>query len=764
MDQQEANALQFLREHLEEERRARGQDAEASNSEIPVTEVVTRMNSSVKYALAENHILRHGVAVHCITKASELTVLKESLVDFDNLKAHGFDLWEDVLEQGWENFFTRLHGPVYENLVKDFWRQAECDDHYVVSHVLGKKIVITEKSIALLLNLPHKVGIRAPLSSSLKPNKSKMLHSTIFAENPEGKSISNIHTLFPRCRIWYSIIMRCIHPRPLNNSPDYINLYQGCLVYSVIKHQKICLPYVLFPYLKDCIQKSRTTADPTKPPKISYIPFGRLISDLLTENGLVDDLRKTKYVDDLKESVGDEFNAKNLKNIQLIEEVVHPPREENSEDIIKKRFTVDGYPLFTKLDSPEVVALYVFELQRAGVDTSAFRFEDLPDAPPEVSHRAATKRTSSRISSKEPAAKRSRTVKEEKKKKSVARKIHYSSTVKGNSGTPSPVISSSELRNAIANAILPTSVSPTSITPTFHVQTSKPTSSEPQSSEPPKPQHSESQTSKVDIPIFHNDITPDMFAPRSTQLPTIILPPPNSTQIQTPISSAPIQTETIPITTTTTQPENLIYLDASDSEATISNPLQTKISNPLPTQTDSGETLSNVSSIKSAEFIFSEPPPDPETPPTHTLPTSQNTPTSNPPTSENIVSEVLVTVISSAPSLAIIPYTHSLEIAQPSQTLNLLDCITNFTYAARKKASDLMESPSSNPNMAKTEWELYKAWLASECDHLKIIAENQADSCVKSVREAWLAKQKEAEEREHAIWLKYQEEVCEQEM
>src|ERR1044072_9259523 len=39
MDQQEANALQFLSAHLEEERRAKGQVAEGSSSEIPVTEV-----------------------------------------------------------------------------------------------------------------------------------------------------------------------------------------------------------------------------------------------------------------------------------------------------------------------------------------------------------------------------------------------------------------------------------------------------------------------------------------------------------------------------------------------------------------------------------------------------------------------------------------------------------------------------------------------------------------------------------------------------
>src|ERR1044072_55424 len=250
-----------------------------------------------------------------------------------------------------------------------------------------------------------------------------------------------------------------------------------------------------------------------------------------------------------------------------------------------------------------MVACYVYDLQMAGVNTSAFRFEDLPDAHPDFYPGKAPKRTSSRISAKEPAAKKSRTVKDEKKKKPVTRKTYSSVSAKGISGTPSSVISSSELRSAIATAILPASVTPSSIIPNLVVHTSKPS----QSSEPPKTQLSESQTSKVDIPIFHHDMTPDMFAPPSTQIPTIILPPPNSTQILTPISSSPIQTEIAPITTTTTQPENLMYLDASDSKATISNTLQTKIPNPLPTQTNSGETLSNVSSIKSAEFTFTEP-------------------------------------------------------------------------------------------------------------------------------------------------------------
>ena len=73
---------------------------------------------------------------------------------------NGFDLHKEVRYQGWEKFFTRLNGPVYEALVKEFWKQAECDHYHVVSHVLGKRIIITEKTIGQLIGLNHREGIR----------------------------------------------------------------------------------------------------------------------------------------------------------------------------------------------------------------------------------------------------------------------------------------------------------------------------------------------------------------------------------------------------------------------------------------------------------------------------------------------------------------------------------------------------------------------------------------------------------------------------
>lgn len=63
-------------------------------------------------------------------------------MDFDNLKENGMDLTPELKNQGWLTYFNRLYGPIYTNLVKEFWRFVDCDDHYIISHVLGIKMVI----------------------------------------------------------------------------------------------------------------------------------------------------------------------------------------------------------------------------------------------------------------------------------------------------------------------------------------------------------------------------------------------------------------------------------------------------------------------------------------------------------------------------------------------------------------------------------------------------------------------------------------------
>ena len=167
----------------------------------------------------DNHITRRPLQVHCNLPFNKLKVLTELLVDFNNIAANGIDLREEMISQGWENYFARLHGPVYEKLVKDFWRQAECDSHYVVSHVLGERIIITEKSIAQLLGLQHLGGKRI-LGKDIKSSFVKnTIHKEIFTYSSSDKAKS----LIPKLRIWHKILLGCINPRPSTSSSDYIN-------------------------------------------------------------------------------------------------------------------------------------------------------------------------------------------------------------------------------------------------------------------------------------------------------------------------------------------------------------------------------------------------------------------------------------------------------------------------------------------------------------------------------------------------------------
>lgn len=105
-------------------------------------------------------ILDRPSHINLATPFEKMEVLCESLVDFENMKRNGVDLTEDLKKQGWGNYFQRLYGPIYTFLVKVFWRFADCDDHCIVSYVLGVKMVIIEKSIAKLLDMEKTGGIR----------------------------------------------------------------------------------------------------------------------------------------------------------------------------------------------------------------------------------------------------------------------------------------------------------------------------------------------------------------------------------------------------------------------------------------------------------------------------------------------------------------------------------------------------------------------------------------------------------------------------
>lgn len=122
------------------------------------TSTETAATSTVVYK--EPHVLDRPPHINLATPFEKLEFLCESLVDFENMKHNGIDLTEDLQKQGWGNYFQRLYGPIYTFLIKEFWRFADCNDHFIVSYILRVKMVITEKSIAKLLKIWRKLGAK----------------------------------------------------------------------------------------------------------------------------------------------------------------------------------------------------------------------------------------------------------------------------------------------------------------------------------------------------------------------------------------------------------------------------------------------------------------------------------------------------------------------------------------------------------------------------------------------------------------------------
>src|ERR1044072_6339529 len=115
MDHQEQEALIFAQE-FDDQQRLQAEGIATSTATISSSSPMKTATAPVD----DNHITRRPSQIHYNLGFDTLKVLTELREDFNNIAANGMDLRAEMISQSWEMYFGRLHGPVYENLVKDF--------------------------------------------------------------------------------------------------------------------------------------------------------------------------------------------------------------------------------------------------------------------------------------------------------------------------------------------------------------------------------------------------------------------------------------------------------------------------------------------------------------------------------------------------------------------------------------------------------------------------------------------------------------------
>ncbi|KAI5447230.1 hypothetical protein KIW84_014906 [Lathyrus oleraceus] len=215
---------------------------------------------------------------------------------------------------------------------------------------MNRKIVITEKSIAYLIGHDgkgkrvHSATITAKRDDDMSPVIFK--EGTNFADEkgPSAKDLTS------NLRVWFKVIMGCINHRPSKNSSDYINTSENHVI-SSRKGVKLGLPSLLFKFIRNSIRESRNGRS-SKKARSKFIPNGRLISDILVESGLVNDLLVSGLIEELVKDDGKVSWGKNLKSIGLISKFRRLEIILTKDDICGTRNPIDDYPIFTKVDPP----------------------------------------------------------------------------------------------------------------------------------------------------------------------------------------------------------------------------------------------------------------------------------------------------------------------------------------------------------------------------------------------------------------------------
>src|SRR3954467_2269839 len=502
----------------------------------------------------------------CLIPTEELKVLCESAVDINNLKANGFQCDVRIFEQGWSKYLDRLVGPIYPELVKDFWVHATVTPTAIISFVLGHEVIITEKLIRKLYSLNDEEGW-----AGLQP------HTVDWAlVEKQISSVVGIDSHFtgnlrPFYKVWAEIILGSLHHRKRMLCSSYISQTHKYTLFCIGRKIEINISHILFENLKTSIFESRED-ERAKYPHIprTTIPFGRMISDILIESKVVDFVRNSNASHFLGVTQGPIFNGVDLFGLEVIKNV--PSVCTSFPDILSRRIAVEGFISLFHKELDQVVKFYLEDCVRkqSDVDPAWIRGRVLP-----------SKDDILKKDKKERQARLKRKAKEDEAERAKKLRVTYD---------PDKVGSSERRNKRIRDSLHRTRSSRQVYTP-------------PPSVPKPSPQSPPSEP-KVNFTL-PNPSPSSSSSPILNPTPLSILPPTPSDKSPSPIpfTNTPPSPQSI---SSDTPPSSIILSDIPSSSSTAPPP---SISHPLPTRKSQPYCLL----YPDYKFTFNPPEPEPST-------------------------------------------------------------------------------------------------------------------------------------------------------
>ena len=87
--------------------------------------------------------------------------------------------------------------------------------------------------------------------------------------------------------------------------------------------------------------------------------MGRLISDVLTENGLIAHLDEANLLGEIEPTCGKTMTGKNLGKRKIIDKLLVEPTPYVSATVKRRRIPIVDFPLFNSGDHPRIILHYI---------------------------------------------------------------------------------------------------------------------------------------------------------------------------------------------------------------------------------------------------------------------------------------------------------------------------------------------------------------------------------------------------------------------
>jgi len=133
---------------------------------------------------------------------------------------------------------------------------------------------------------------------------------------------------------------------------DTISIDHKVFLYFLVTFEKVNLPRYMFHHMIWALKESHKNDR-------RQVPYGRLLSEIFYQGGLISKLKKTGVVSDkdLGTMTGKIINGRTLRYMNIVEKAIVEENDMKKSDVISD--LMEDFPPISKEDNPEVLTAYV---------------------------------------------------------------------------------------------------------------------------------------------------------------------------------------------------------------------------------------------------------------------------------------------------------------------------------------------------------------------------------------------------------------------